>query len=331
MPRLYKPLLFLLLFPLVLQARKVAPPPPTEGQIEPWFTGPLLTPAGGVIPYGHQNYEPYFYWTTSKGHYDEHWHSLSAPHFKNFLFQPLFQFGILPATQFDIFPEFIYNNTQGEHAWRVSDIPGSLSFALLRESPHNSHPAIRLRFGFNIPVGKYQKLNPLKLGTDDGGTGDWNPAVGIVMGRHIHLKRYHFFAWHTWINYTFTIPVPVHGLSFYGGAPTVGPIKGTRGTVYPGSVFLIMQGFEYSLNRNWALALDVVYTHVNRRRFSGYSPLGTKPIAPSSELFTIAPGLEYNFSENVGLIGGPWFSIAGRNRNFSTNFISWIFAINIYH
>jgi hypothetical protein len=323
--------LLLLLCPLFLHARKVAPPPAPEGKIEPWFTGTLLAPEGALIPFGHQNYEPYFYWTTEKAHYNKHWHSQSVPHFKEFLFQPLFQFGVLPATQFDFSLQFIYNNTQGQHMWRVSDIPGSLSFQLLEEEPGSAKPAIRLRFGFNVPLGKYQKLNPLKLGTDSAGTGDPRPAIGLVFAKHVHIKEYNFFVWHFWINYSITTPVHVRGLNFYGGAPSVGPIKGTRGIVYPGCTFLIMQSFEYSLTRNWALALDTVYTHVNRRRFSGHTPPGTAPTAPSSELFTIAPALEYNFNENVGLIAGPWFSIAGRNNNFSPDFISWIFAINIYN
>ena len=30
-------------------------------------------------------------------------------------------------------------------------------------------------------------------------------------------------------------------------------------------------------------------------------------------LLTIAPAVEYNFNEHVGVIAGPWFSLRGRN------------------
>lgn len=328
----YRSLLTLFLaLPFLLHARKVPLPPEGKNEPTPWFTGTLLTPSAHVIPFGHQNYEPYFYWTTVSGFYDNHWHSHSRPRFKDFLFQPLLQFGILPATEFDISPQFLYNNTRGQHEWRVSDIPMSLSFQLLKESPTHPYPTIKLRLGLNAPLGKYDRLDPARFGTDVGGTGNWDPSIGLLFSYLFHLKGIHFLAWHNWFNYTLTVPVHVHGLSFYGGAPRVGPIKGTRGTVYPGNIFLITEGFEFSLTQNWVLSLDLVYQHVNRNRFSGHTLPGTAPVAPSSELFSIAPALEYNFSPDIGIIAGPWFSVAGRNRNLSAYFISWIFAINIYH
>jgi hypothetical protein len=49
--------------------------------------------------------------------------------------------------------------------------------------------------------------------------------------------------------------------------------------------------------------------------------------APSNEQWSVAPAIEYNWSKNVGLIVGSWFSFAGRN---SVRFISGVAALNIY-
>lgn len=316
--------------PLLLHARKVIV---ESVQIEkgPWLTGPLLSPSGHVIPFGHQNYEPYFYWTDNKRTYNSHWHTQNIPHYKTFLFQGTVQFGILPNTELDLSPQFAYNNTQGVHTWLVSDFPFALGFQALMDSPTTWVPAMKIRVGAVVPIGKYDRLDPKKVFTDVGGLGNWYPSLGVVFTYTFDYGNYHFLCWRTFFDYSIATPVRVHGLSIYGGAPSINGIKGTRGTVYPGNIFTAIQGFEYTLNLNWVLACDIQYQHFNRTRFSGHSPKGTKPKAPSSEQFSIAPALEYNFNANVGIIAGPWFTVAGRNSNLTFDFISWVLAINIYN
>lgn len=300
--------------------------PKTE--LQPWFTGPLLAPSGHVIPQGHQNYQPYVYWFRFNGKYDPEWKHQSEPIFNAVLYQMTMQFGVLPNTEFDTAPQFFYNETQGQHMWRVSDLPLTIAFQLLYDQTDSWYPGIKLRFNANIPLGKYDHLKPARLETDLGGIGTWYPSAGIVLTRLHHFTGIHYLSWRLFLNYAFGTPTNVKGLSVYGGAPTIAGIKGTRGTVYPGNIFLVIGGFEYSLSQNWVLALDVQYQHTNKHRFSGYSPFNTKPVAPSREHFSLAPAIEYNWSNNVGIIAGPWFTVAGRN---SLNFISYVIAINIYN
>ena len=329
-------LLFLVCIPLLVHAKKALVGTPTQQEEGPWLTGPILTPAAHVIPQGHANFEPYLYWSTLKGEYDKHWHyHAMSPRFKSFLSQTLLQFGILPATELDILPQFVYNNCNGKHTWRIADMPFAIAFQLLQEKKETWWPTIKLRVGAVIPIGKHDKLNPKKFITDFGGLGDWAPSLAIIMGKIYHLGGFCYFEWRMNLNYTFTAPIPIHGLSSWGGSPSLPGIKETRGTVYPGCLLVIQQGFEYSITHNWALALDLQYEYMNRTRFSGRSPtvLGvkTKPGAPSAEQFSIAPGIEYNFNANIGIITGPWFSFAGRNDNQSDAFFTWVFAVNIYH
>jgi hypothetical protein len=293
----------------------------------PWFTGPLLTPSGHVVPEGHQNYEPYVYWTQAKGSYDPHWNSHSTPTFNNVLYQMTFQLGVMPGTEFDIAPQFVYNETKGRHMWRVSDIPLTLAFQLLYDHRRNWYPGIKLRLSANVPLGKYDHLNPKQLGADAGGIGTWYPSAGVVLTKLHHITGIQFLSWRFLVNYSVGTPTNVKDLSVYGGVPTIPGLKGTRGTVYPGNVFLILCGLEYSLSQNWVLAMDLQYQHTNKNRFSGYSPLGTKPTALSKEMFALAPAIEYNWSSNLGVIAGPWFTVAGRN---TQSFISYVIAINVY-
>ncbi len=71
--------------------------------------------------------------------------------------------------------------------------------------------------------------------------------------------------------------------------------------------------------------MDFYYQHNNKNRFSG-TPSATA-IRPSSESFSLAPALEYNWSANIGLIGGVWFTVGGRN---TSRFVSGVLAFNVY-
>nr|NGX30574.1 hypothetical protein [Candidatus Anoxychlamydiales bacterium] len=65
----------------------------------------------------------------------------------------------------------------------------------------------------------------------------------------------------------------------------------------------------------------------NRSTFKGINgtilgfpaPVGTR----SKDVLSLAPAIEYNFSQNLSLISGAWFSVRGRNTaNFATGIIT---------
>lgn len=286
----------------------------------PWLTGPLLAPSGHTIPAGHVNYEPYFYFTENQGRYNSHWDAQTTPRFTTALLQPTFQIGVAKGFEFDIAPQTSWNHTKHVSTWVLNDLPVTFAFQLLKDQPGKWWPAIKLRLAANIPIGKFQKLSSHKLGTDSGGSGNWSPAAGLVFSHLYHLSGVHFLATRGFISYSVSTPVHVKGLNTYGGSVH------TRGTVYPGNTFQTICSFEYTMTQNWAFAMDTMYQHANKTRFSGQSG-GTSLKKPSSEQFSIAPALEYNWNENVGLIGGSWFSLGGRN---STRFVSWVLAFNLY-
>lgn len=285
----------------------------------PWLTGPLLTPSGHVVPKGHWNFEPYLFVTTTYGTYDSHWKTTSIPKFYNCNAEFPIQYGPVYPIDVEIVPQFSWNHTQGASEWVVNDLPLIMDFQLLTDQPGKWWPAIKLTVKANAPIGKYQKLDPNKLGTDIGGAGTWNETIALVLSRLFQFNPVHFLATRFYVGYTVPNPVHVKNLNAYGGA------KGTRGKVYPGNTLVALVGLEYTLSVNWALACDIGYSHQNKTRFSGKTP---SPVGgPSNEEFSIAPAFEYNWSGNVGLIAGAWFSFAGRN---TAEFASGVIAVNIY-
>lgn len=305
-------------------ADEATPTPPAEPG--PWLTGPLLAPSGHVVPPGNINYEPYFYWSQVGGGYNAEWHNVNKPNFWQLNIQPTFQCGLFAQTEFDFAPQVFWNETLGESLWRYADWPCSIGLQLLGDKPGKWWPATKLKLNFNIPFGKYQDLNPKKLGTDIGGSGTWAPGLGLVFSRLFHWGGVHFLAARWYFAYTMPTPVFVKGFNNYGGG------FHTHGRVYPGHNFTTDLGFEFTMSQSWALALDVFYAHTNKTRFKGRTGISAPGVpavvgGPSQETVSLAPALEYNWNDRIGIIGGPWFTIAGRN---SSKFIQWIFAINIY-
>lgn len=293
----------------------------------PWLTGPLITGSSHVVPMGHWNFEPYFFANTAYGSYDRHWRTHNADNnFYNMNAFSLLQYGYYKRLDVTLTPTFSWNHTHGASHWVLNDMPLQFGIQLVSDIPARSwYPAIKLVLDTNLPIGKYQKLDPNKLGTDAGGTGSWLPGVGLNFGKLFHFTGAHFLA--TRMTFTYIIPNSVHvkGLNVYGGG------KGTRGTVYPGPAFNVDLGLEYTITQNWALAFDAVYAHTNHTRFSGHAGetdgVPNSVGGPSRENFSIAPAFEYNWSENCGFIAGVWFSVAGRN---STEFVNAGIAVNIY-
>lgn len=287
----------------------------------PWFTGPLLAPSAHTLPPKHVNVEPYVYFTTIQGAYNEKGDFVSAPHFYSLLEQTPIQIGINNFMDCQLIPQIFYQFTRGERSTQTGDLPISVAFQILNEQVGRRIPAIKLSFKAVIPFGKFENLNPTKLGTDGVGRGSWLPGIGLNLSRIYQLPNGHFFAPRISLNYRASEPVRVHGLNVYGGGPD------TLGTVYPGNSFSCDFAFEYTLTKQFVFALDVLYEHNNKTRFSGNPGLFGQVHSPSSERFSIAPALEYNWNINVGLIAGLWVTVAGRN---STQFTSGVVALNIY-
>jgi hypothetical protein len=325
----------LTLLSLTLSADEQPPPgerpydeeffPKPEPVPPPWFTGPIIAPSGHVIPLGHINIEPYFFANVNRGAYNSHWAPKSEPNFYNLSTQVPIQVGIFNRWDFSFTPEFAWNHTEGASQWVLNDIPWQFDYQVVYDNDITWYPAIKLSFKANLPIGRYQKLDPNKKDTDDGGSGSWEPGLGLTLSRLFYLSGRHYLAARWAVAYTVPNSVHVKGFNAYGGG------HHTYGTVYPGATLFADIGLEYSLTQNWALALDVLYIHSNHTRFSGRKGKTdgvTNSIGgPSSESFSLAPAFEYNWSSTCGLIAGIWFSVAGRN---ASEFVNGVVAINIY-
>ena len=112
-----------------------------------------------------------------------------------------------------------------------------------------------------------------------------------------------------------------------------GTPSGFRGRAKPGNSFVAIIAGEYSVSRNWVVALDAQYQHDSRTALSGSVTTSAPPISirrsfPSRSAVSLAPAVEYNFNGNVGVIVGAIYTVDGRNTDAS---IIPVAAINIVY
>lgn len=296
------------------------PPHPTV--TAPWFTGPLLAPSAVTIPPGHINIEPYVYAVANIGRYNDDWKALRTETFWNNYFQPSIQFGLNNWLDFQFNPTLFYNYTMGAAKWDLGDMPVGFDIQLYhpKRTLTQWNVAIKLALKEVIPMGKYRNLKANKLGTDVGGGGSWQTGIGLIWGNIFYLGKNHFITWRNSFQYTLPAPVHVKNLNAYGGG------AGTNGTVYPAQNFQIDTAVEISITQQWVFAMDLVGSWSGKTRFKGKTQVPNT--APPSAQFSLAPAIEYNWNENIGIILGPWFTVAGKN---AIEFASGIFAFNYYH
>lgn len=294
--------------------------------VTPWFTGPLISPSAYTVPQGHVSLEPYFYFFDHTGVYNNHWKAHSQPHFHSNQFQLKIKIGVLPYLDLHVYPQVFYNTTQGRHYFNAGDLPIGINFQLLRSQLKDPWPAMKLALRTNVPLGKFQHLRADRRRTDAIGSGSWQPAAGLVFSKLWHTSGIHFLEAFLSFNYQIGTRADVRGINTYGGAPN------TRGTVYPGNVFTVDGAFQYNFTQRWAFTCDFIYQHNNKNRFSGKSGTladGNRAAMrrPSREQLSLAPGIEYSWSASLGVIGGVWFTYAGRN---SSRYTTPIIALSIY-
>ena len=94
-----------------------------------------------------------------------------------------------------------------------------------------------------------------------------------------------------------------------------GTDQGFQGHAAPGFASELGIGAGYALDQRWVLAFDFVQNFANGTHVYGSEASGNiiNTRSASSARTALAPAIEYNFSDNLGIIAGAEFSVAGRN------------------
>ncbi len=284
----------------------------------PWFTGPLLAPAGRTIPPGHINFEPYSFYTEY----------VSPPSFRNSETSPILTAGVTSFLDVFAFAPYDYSwiKSRQKHGDGIGDLNVGLGLQVLRQKEGNWLPDLRISLLEVIPTGRFDLLNPRKDGTDQTGAGSYQTVVSFNFQKLYTFENEHYVRSRLCIASGIGSPVFVEGLNTYGGNLF------TEGTVHPGTNYSIDLASEYTLTQHWVLVMEGLYVHNNATTFRGNPGILPDGKIGSvgglhSDMGSLAPAIEYNFTSNFGIISGVWFSVTGPR---AAKFIATTIAVNYY-
>ncbi len=293
----------------------------------PWFTGPLLAPAGHNVPAGHTNLELYGFDINTDGVYDEQKRIRKLDFYKSVIFNPIITHGFTDWLDIQLATPYMYNASRGSSYAHIADTALAFGIQLWEQNESTKSLDIRLLIQETFPTGRFNSLSPLKHGTESTGLGARQTQVGLNLQYLVNIYNEHYLRSRAVISHTFSNPVDVEGLNSYGGT------KSTIGKIKRGDENYLDIAFEYTLSQNWVAVMEGVVANGQATRFNGILTIGNigGPAATignnSYKGKSLAPALEYNFSDNLGFIGGVWFPFAGNN---TAHYMTYVLALNAY-
>jgi hypothetical protein len=305
-----------------VEAQQEMPPATSvtrESLNDAWWTGPILAASGATLPRGHSLIEPYFYDVREKNS-----NSFGTSSYVLYGLTNGLTVGTIPAGGYNMVSSGL--NSSGVE---INDLTLLAQHRLTQFHEGSWVPTSGAVVEETLPTGKYDELG--NRPSNGIGAGAYTTTLGFYPQTYFWLPNGRILRVRFDVTQTFSKNAKVKGVSVYGTG------AGFSGNAKPGSSFFADPAWEYSLSRNWVLALDAAYRHNWNTRVTGYnSPvLGSgqnqavvSMNTGSSESFVFAPAFEYNFRSNLGVILGTRLIPASHNTNPT---ITPVVAINFVH
>lgn len=297
---------------------------------EAWWTGPLLAASASTLPQGHFLVEPYLFDVITYGRHDERGHRVSTPHANDFGSQSYVLYGVTDRISAGLIPRFGFEkNSQGPSSpgLQVGDLTLQAQYRLTQFQEGSWVPTTSFVVGETVPTGKYDRLD--QHPGDGFGAGAYTTILSLYSQEYFWLSTGRILRMRLDLSYSLSSHVPLRGVSVYGTG------TGFSGHARPGDSFTGDVSWEYSMTRNWVLALDVVYEHDASTTVTGNHLTADAGGAPALLTTTssgnswsvgFAPAIEYNFNSRIGIIAGARFIPIGRNTGVS---VTPVAAINM--
>jgi hypothetical protein len=283
-----------------------------------WWTGPLLAASASTLPQGHFLVEPYLFDVITYGRHDADGHRLSAPHENDFGSQSYVLYGVTDRISAGVIPRFGYEKTTGgpsSTGLQVGDLTLQAQYRLTQFHAGSWVPTLSFVVGETLPTGKYDRLD--QHPGDGFGAGAYTTILSLYSQEYFWLGNGRILRTRLDLSYGLSSQVGLRGVSVYGTG------TGFTGHAQPGDTFTADVSWEYSVTRNWVLALDVVYERDASTTVTGNSLRASSGMSRS---VAFAPALEYNFNARIGLIAGARVIPIGRNTGIS---VTPVAAINM--
>lgn len=280
----------------------------------PWCTGPLLAYSGVTAPLGTANFQVFY--LSTKVYRTNNFYS-QAP-------QLDLTVGLAKRMDLEVITTYTFNSSAGHQYHGFDDLNALLTFQAVPAQNDQWYPALRLALIETLPTGKFDGLDPGKLQVDITGQGVYQTGLGAFFVKYYDLHQDQWLNAYLTLIYTAPASTHVSGYNSYGGSSL------TEGREENGGGYYADFALEYALNRHWVITGDITYNYSFRDSYRGFLGIAQDGSVsdsnnPATEVVTLAPGIEYNFNEKLGLLAGVWFSVYEHNLS---NFVTGIVSLN---
>ncbi|HTV83972.1 MAG TPA: transporter [Dyella sp.] len=281
-----------------------------------YFTGPLLTSNAVTLPAGTWLIEPYLLYYKSNAFYDEQGnrHSVS-PGVRQWQTSIPIYYGVTGRLQLKLGIGGAHAMSGGAHTdgIQATDTTVGAQYMLLSPGEDRKNPAVSLAYTHRFPTGTYDRVDQDPLNAI--GNGANVDTFSALLQQYVVLPNGRPMRFRATVSYSLPPdPVTVRGMSAYGTP------RGFLGNARLGSSLEVSTAVEYSINQRWVLAMDLAYDRDAASQVRGMQGQGKTAVlwesrSPSRDVFSLAPAVEYNFNDRIGVIGGVQLSFAGRNND----------------
>ena len=279
-----------------------------------WWTGPMLANNASTLPRGHFLLEPYLY--------DE-----ISPHTNGFGSLTYIEYGLANRLTIGLIPTFGYNKVSdalSSSSPGIGDVAVLAQYRLTQFHEHHKLPTISLMLQETFPSGKYDQLGARP--SNGLGAGSCTTTLALNSQTYFWMPNGRILRMRLNATQSLSTYANVAGVSVYGTG------QGFQGHAKPGASTFVDAAWEYSLTRNWVLALDATYRHTNNTRITGDEPAPSPPNiqlnSGSSDAVGFAPALEYNWKPTIGVLVGTRIIALGHN---TPTTITPAVAVNYVH
>ncbi len=252
-----------------------------------WWTGPLQTPSPNTIPKNHWYVETYFAVEQDNGVYNNSGKKIGGNSVGGGGYSNDYQSTTL----------FTYGVTNKLNLQMLLGVDGAQGGTGVPSSNGVEVNTFRVRLPYNVLKFK-QGGTPLSLAivpevnTPMLANAIWTPGVGVWVQRPFWMPTGRILR----IRASEDIWFPKSGKQL------------TAGTYDAAKYGQTQVGFEYSLTKKWVPAFDFVWKYYGLNKLNGVATTTN-----GRRDFRIDPALEYNFTENTGIIFGVEVTVAGTN------------------
>ncbi len=268
----------------------------------------MLANSGATLPRGHALVETYLF--EQRGHGSQLKGSLTY-----------LLYGVTDRLTVGLKPMFGATSVAGRSSpVALGDLTLTGQYRLTSPASPPTSPSVAVSFQHSLPTGLHDRLDTRSASAL--GSGAHSTTIALYAQQVFRLPNGRAFRARVNLSGTAAGEAAVKSESVYGTSP------GFRGRAKPGDAVSLGIAGEYSVTRNWVLAMDLVLDHAGPTLVEGVEGASREVIRTrfaSATALSIAPAVEYNFTANLGVLVGTRFKLPVRG---GTSSITPAIAIN---